>query len=193
MAEPRSYSLAFDNPVVLGQVMTANDDRFSVFWSHGGAATDPPSNIELWVGKHVAEDPDFDRKEEEIGYVVIESGKGSLGGTPYEAGVGASTVMGFGDQPPYAYGLTGAAPHPQAAVSIAGMKSTDGGWAILYGEKSVSPFTLQLAVDEDQLRDQERSHSQESIAYLVFEPAVSEIFWDDLESGDTADWSYSVP
>lgn len=74
------------------------------------------------------------------------------------------------------------------------VKSTDCGWASLYGDRSGSLFVLQLEVDEDQFKDRERSHSRENIAFFrVFEPAASEISWDDIESGDASGRSPEMP
>jgi len=33
--EMRTYANTYLNPVILGQIMTYNDERFSVFWSRG--------------------------------------------------------------------------------------------------------------------------------------------------------------
>ena len=50
---------------------------------------------------------------------------------------------------------------------------TDGGWAVLYGPTPLSPTSMQLAIDEDQIKDSERRHTDERVAVLVFEEAVS--------------------
>ena len=41
------YSNSYSNPVVLGQVMTYNDPRFSTFWSCGSSSKDPPNSSSL--------------------------------------------------------------------------------------------------------------------------------------------------
>jgi hypothetical protein len=106
VGESRAYSNSYVSPVVLGQVMTANDTGFSVFWARGTGATEPPSATALYVGKHVAQDPDTTRTPETIGYIVIEGGRGTIGATAYLAGVGADTVSGMDNGPAFAYDLT---------------------------------------------------------------------------------------
>ena len=59
VGESRSYANAYASPVVLGQVMSCYDSRFSTFWARGPSRWDPPSNSALFVGKHIAEDPDL--------------------------------------------------------------------------------------------------------------------------------------
>ena len=73
--------------MVLGQVMSENDPRWSVFWAKDGnfcdadvVGCDPPSASSLAVGKHVGEDLDTDRADETIGYIVLDEGGGALNG-----------------------------------------------------------------------------------------------------------------
>jgi hypothetical protein len=49
------------------------------------------------------------------------------------------------------------------------MDDTNGGWAILYGDKPILAGGLNLAIDEDWAWDTERSHSTEQVMYIVFE------------------------
>jgi hypothetical protein len=51
------------------------------------------------------------------------------------------------------------------------MDDKSGGWAILYGSNPVTSNSLNLAVDEDQAKDSERSHTTEQVAYIVFDTA----------------------
>ena len=97
--------MSYTSPVVVGQVMTANDPAFSVFWARGADSTAAPSNSALFVGKHVGEDSNRERLAETIGYIVIEGGKGTIGetsetdGVEYLAAVGADVVQGMDDGP----------------------------------------------------------------------------------------------
>ena len=68
-----------------------------------------------------------------------------------------------------------------AVASLAGMNGGNGGWAVLYGNDPVSPESLSLAVDEDQLFDTERSHTNEQAAFVVFEN--SGVIAEFLETG----------
>src|SRR5690606_5432268 len=78
--EQRNYAGSYVNPVVVGQVMTANDDNWSSFWARGDSVDSAPSPTALFTGKHVGEDPNRSRVAESVGYIVFEAGLGGLGG-----------------------------------------------------------------------------------------------------------------
>jgi len=63
-----------------------------------------------------------------------------------------------------------------AVLGMAGMDGGDGGWAVLMGDNALpaSSGTINLAVDEDQLRDSERKHTTEQVAYFVIDPPLAE-------------------
>ncbi len=172
----RSYNNSYTNPVVVGQVMTANDADWSVFWAHGSSRSSQPSASNLYVGKHVAEDSDTTRANEEIGYVVIETGSGSIPGYNFQAAVGSDTVRSSSNNSNgYSYALNNVLTSPTTAiVSSAAMDGNDGAWPVLYGSDPLTASALNLIVDEDQIRDSERSHTTEQVAYLVFEPTTSQ-------------------
>ena len=92
---------------------------------------------------------DTTRVPEEIGYLVIESGTGSIGGLGFVAGVGAETVTGPDNGTPVTYPLLGLASTTGAIVSVAGMNGVDGGWPVLAGSSAVTPRGLQLFFEED--------------------------------------------
>jgi hypothetical protein len=166
---PRDYQQAYSQPVVVGQVMSSNDDDFSVFWARGADAGSIPSSDTLYVGKHVGGHTDQTRADEQIGYIVIEAGNGSLDGATYAAGVGPNTVVGPQGGTSATYPLSGLSSAGSAVVSSAGMNGIDGSWPILAGDGAVSPAALRLFVEEDQVGDAERWHTAEQVAYLVFE------------------------
>ncbi len=168
LGEQRTYANSYTAPVVLGQVMTANDSRFSVFWARGGGVASAPSSSDFWVGKHVAEDPVTTRANETIGYLVFETGSGMIGDVPFIAGVGSDSILGTGNSPPYTYPISGL-PTNAATVTLssAGMDGNNGGWPVLYGPTPFSASHIDLAIDEDLLGDTERSHTNEQVAYLV--------------------------
>ena len=167
--ESQSYQNRYQRPAVFGQVMSYNDPRWSVFWSRSEALVDnAPDAGGFRVGKHVGEDPQQARADEIIGYVVVESGSGTLGGFEYVAGAGLAGIGGIGDAPPYSYQLAGLSSVGTAIASQSGMRGWNGGWAVLYGAEPVTTTTLNLAIDEDE-NDSERSHTWEQVSYLVFE------------------------
>ena len=165
----RNYYNSYTNPVVLGQVVTANDSRWSVFWSRGSSQGNPASSSDVFVGKHVAQDTDKERGVETIAYLVIEAGSGILDGVGYTAGVGSDNVRGMDDNPGYSYTLSGIASAQTALLSNAGMDGGDGAWPVLYGATPLSPSNLIMAMDEDQVLDSERNHTTEQVSYLVLE------------------------
>ena len=171
VAEARAFQNSYTSPVVVGQVMSANDSRWSVFWSMGSSATNPVSSTSINAGKHVGEDPDTARADETIGYIVIEAGTGSIGGVAYEAGLGSDSVQGFDNSAtPNAYTLGGTlATVSASAVSQAGMDGADGGWAVLSGATQISSTHLHLHIVEDTLGDAEQNQTTEQVCYIAFE------------------------
>ena len=109
VGQNQSYANSYSNPVVVGQVMTYNNNAnrdyyWSVFWSRGSSSREPPSSTELWVGKHNAQDARV-VNDETIGYIVIEAGEGTIGPIKYKAGLGSDSIRGMGNRPPYSHSL----------------------------------------------------------------------------------------
>jgi hypothetical protein len=174
VGERQTYAHTYSNPVVLGQVMSENDSRWSVFWSRGGKRVEPPSASTLKVGKTVAEDPDRTRADEVVGYIVIEQGLGAIDGVKYEASLGTDTVAGIGKAPhSYTFAQLFTEAPDVAIANLAGISDGDGGWAYLYGASPFSATQIFLAIDEDQTYDSERSHEAERVGYVVFEDPVA--------------------
>jgi hypothetical protein len=196
VGEAQTFSNSYTSPVVLGQVMSCNDSNFSSFWSQGDARANPPSATTLVTGKSAAEDPSPARANEIVGYVVIEAGKGTINDVEYVAAVGADTVMGVNDAPPYNYTINGLTNVTSAVATITAMDGNNGGWAILYGADPVSASSINLAVDEDIAGDSERNHTTEQVAYIVFRNIASDNnapFWYSdpvIEIDATEDTTY---
>ncbi len=171
VAEARSFQNSYTNPVVVGQVMSTNDPNWSVFWSMGDSRMNPVDAANLNVGKHVGEDSNVNRADETIGYIVIESGSGTINGVAYEAALGAASVKGFGDSSsPYTYSLSGSlASVSAAAVSMSAMDGKDGAWAVLSGDPALTTTSIGLHACEDTLGDSEQRHATEQVGYIVFE------------------------
>ena len=165
-----AYSNSYGSPVVLGQVMSENDADWSVFWCRGGSRGAPPTSSTLFGGKTVCEDPDVTRAVETVGVIVIEAGSGSVAGVEYRAALGADTIRGVTNSPPYNYGFSPAfSSTPAVALATqAAMDGNNGGWAQLHGASPLSATTMGLSIDEDQVADSERKHTTEQVAYLVF-------------------------
>ena len=105
---------------------------------------------------------------------MIEAGSGTIGGVAYEAALGADTVRGIDNSPPFTYTFSSAfstAPDV-AVVTMAAMDGGNGGWAQTHGATQTSTTSLFLSIDEDTLGDTERAHTTEQVGYIVFESAV---------------------
>jgi hypothetical protein len=180
IGQKQAYQNGYTNPVVVGQVVSPDtglipsycqpicEPDWSVFWSRGSSRNSPPSSSVLYVGRHTGEDPN-DREAETLMYVVIEAGTGEIEGHGYVAALGADTIRGMQNAPPFTYGLSGLIPASTAIVSQAGMDGNNGGWAVLYGPNAVSSTQLRLAIEEDWYLDSERRHTTEQVGYIVFE------------------------
>lgn len=167
--EARTYQNSYTNPVVIGQVMTYNDTGWSVFWASASNAKNPPSATSFYAGKHVGEDTDRTRNTETIGYIVIESGSGSINGIPYTTAVGSDIVRGPGNTTTgYTYTFTTVANANTALLSAAAMDGTDGAWPVFFGTNYLTTTSIKMVCDEDQISDTERRHDTEQVAYIVF-------------------------
>jgi hypothetical protein len=162
-------SNSYSNPVVLGQVMTDGDGKWSSFWSSNGSRTSPPSGTGIFVGRQLGEDGDTVRSSETLGVIIVESGASALNGVSFVAGVGGDSIRGVGNSPSYDYNLSGLNSASEAALSAAGMDGADGGWPVLFGPSPVSSSSLSLAFDEDQISDSERGHTTETVSFMVIE------------------------
>jgi hypothetical protein len=174
LMEAYAYQNSYSSPVVLGQVMSYNDSDWSVFWSSTTSRSTPPSSSTCYVGKHVAEDSDTTRSTETLGVIVVETASGTVDGVDYESFLGADTIRGVGNAPPYNYALSGFSSAPQVGLACQeAMDGPNGGWAVLYGATPLSASSVGLAIDEDQLNDSERRHITEQVGILIFETSVS--------------------
>jgi hypothetical protein len=157
----------YTDPVVVGQVQTCNDPDWSVFWASTKNKKNPPNN-KLYAGKHVGEDWDATRNTETIGYIVIEAGEGLINNVPFVAGVGPRIVKGYDNSSNgYLYTFNSLPTASTAILSVAGM-SNDGGWPVLLGLNPLTPTSIRLIYDEDVIKDAERKHPREKVAYIVF-------------------------
>lgn len=165
----QGYQQSYSNPVVVGQVMSANDEDWSVFWSSSNSRTNPANSGSLNVGKHVGEDSDTTRADETLGYFVIEAtGSGSINDLSFSAGIGGDTIRGF-DNGTYRYTGVTPAGASTAVLSSTGMDGSDGSWPVMIGSNPLpaSGGSIDLTMDEDQIRDSERKHTTEQVAYFV--------------------------
>ena len=162
--QKQSYKNKYKKPVVLGQVMSANDKNWSVFWASDGG-TGAHNAKKLTIGKHVAEDKNTKRKTETVGYVVIESGPGKINGKAFFA----DSVTGVWGLKKVKADIKGLKKASVGVISQTGMKGNDGSWPFLIDKKPVSAKRVYVSVDEDTINDSERGHAPEIVCYIVFE------------------------
>lgn len=165
-------------PAVVGQVMSFEDAKASTFWTFDCVnRANPPllSGSGICVGKQIGQ-INSTRNTEILGYMVIESGSGTINGTDYAVALGGRTVAGVGNSPPYNYTLSG--DFHTAVTTQGGMRGGHGGWATLYGNDPLPNNTISLAVEEETVAgDTTRTHTTERLAYWAFgtslEPKIS--------------------
>lgn len=154
--------------VILGQVMTFNDNQASVFTSNncsnrGTPAT--PSNI--CVTKHIGQINDT-RLDETLGFIITEPGAGTVNDVNYAFARGSDTVRGAGNGPPYSYSVSG--DFDTGIATLAAEDGGQGGWAVLYGSDPLPNNQINLAVDEETVAgDSSRSHTTEQVYYGIFD------------------------
>lgn len=160
---------SYNSPVVLGQVMSYNDPLFSVFWAHGGNNKGAAPNHKIYLGKHLGEDTNTQRAAETLGYIILETSNGPYQNGQYEAMVTADYIRGMNNGS-YQVNLSNSATDSIVIASPAGMDGGDGGWPVIM-PGTTDNFGFSVAVDEDQLNDNERNHTTEQISVLSFTPA----------------------
>jgi subtilisin family serine protease len=169
--QSQDYVNSYTDPVVFGQVMTANDANWSVFWSRGSTRASVADSSSLYVGKHIGEDTDAHRDNETIGYVVFETGTGTIGSTSFEVALGGDHIRGIDESASaYSHNLSSVT---TAIVTQSAMDGGQGSWAVLWGDDPLSDGSLDVVVDEDQIRDLERKHTSEQVAYILFDDGTA--------------------
>jgi hypothetical protein len=164
----QTYRNRYNKPVVLGQVMSYNDAKWSVFWSRSSSgATVAPTTTSLLTGKHIGEDSRTTRLAETVGYIVLETGHATSGSIEIETGRGPDAFISYtSTKSSFAFTKRFATTPEVAVLSQAAMDDSDGSWAVITSIPTTS--SIGIAVDEDQNGDSERTHSTEEVNYAVF-------------------------
>jgi len=163
---------SYTAPVVVGQVMSYNDSRASVIYvSDCDARQNHPfmSGMAdgICVGKHIGMLAGT-RNPETIGFIVGETGSGTVNNVFYELALGSDSVAGnnagnTGDS----YGLS--KHHTMAVLTQAAEDGGNGSWAVLYGDTPLTASAMGLAVDEEIFSgDTTRNHTNEPVYYWAF-------------------------
>ena len=142
----------YTNHVVLGQVISYNDNRASVFHTTNcdNRAFEPfrgGHSDGICVGKHIGIIAGS-RNSETIGYLVAEAGSGTINSVGFELGRGADSVAGNNAaNAGYPYPLS--ADYSIGVTSQVGEDGGNGSWSVLYGVDPLPPNQIVLAVDEE--------------------------------------------
>ena len=162
----------YSNHVVLGQVISHNDNRASVFYtndceSRGNEPFNAGQADGICVGKHIGMIPST-RNAETIGYLVAEAGSGTVNNIIYELDRGADFVAGNnGANAGYIYNLS--ADYNIGVTAQVGEDGGNGSWSVLYGADPLPPNQIVTAVDEEIVAgDTTRTHTREIVDYWVF-------------------------
>ncbi|MEP3654633.1 MAG: hypothetical protein ABJO36_07035 [Litorimonas sp.] len=188
----------YANPHVVGQVMTFNDPKASVFWNYdcdnrgnGAFFSGQPDGI--CVGKHIGQ-INGTRADEWLGYIVLEAGTGTVNDITFAAAVGPDTGAGVGNNPPYNYSVSG--DFDVGILTQAGEDGGQGGWAILYGSDPLPSNQIAWAIEEEVVAgDKSRTHTSENVGYWVFDNNQTALL-DAEKSVDVfsgSDIQYSIP
>lgn len=186
----------YTNPVVLGQVMSYNDNRASVIYVNDcDSRQNHPFQSGMSDGMCVANHIGMiagDRNGETIGYIVAEAGSGTINNVFYELALGSDSVAGnnalnTGDT----YTLNN--DHNIAVLTQAGEDGGNGSWAVLYGSDPLDGNDLDLAVDEEEFAfDATRNHTNEPVYYWAFAAAeitlTKNLINDDNGTANLADF-----
>lgn len=164
-----SLTQAYASPVVLGQVMSANDARASVFWTNNCQSRNRSpfqNNGRVCVGKHIGQ-INSSRASETLGYIVIEASAGLINGMRWTSALGADSVTGVGNNPPYTYNAGN--DFDIGVLTQAGEDGGQGGWAVLYGADPLPANTVHMAIEEETVAgDTSRTHTTEQVGYWLF-------------------------
>jgi hypothetical protein len=146
-----------------------------VFWSRGweeGETQVAFEGMTRWfTGKHVGEDTGTTRNDETVGYIVMEAGHATSDSIEIEAARGPVEVGGYveGNHAEYASDEPFSTKPAAAVLSQVFMNGKDGAWAILAGISSEG--SMNVAVDEDTIGDEECNYKTEQVDYIVFSEA----------------------
>lgn len=185
VGQKQNYRNEYKHPVVLGQVMTSNNDQWSVFWSRGRTRGRSANSRFLYTGKQTGGIPPRQARQkyykqlnsknpEEIGYIVMESGSHLNLSSNYWNEFTRVEAWPRGRYGSYINRRGGSArfvqtwekPPAVTVASQASMADRDGSWAVLTTEPTTRGFGV--AVDEDQYRDMDRRHGKEAIHFVAF-------------------------
>jgi len=156
--------------VILHQVMSQNDPSWiSTYVSKSDNRKSPPSSSDsnFRIALNGAEAVDS-HDAEELGYIILEEDYDLLSSIKYEVKQTSDSICGFANSPPYYTSLSQSFSQPPNVIISCQQEADggDGGWNIIY---TVTESQIGLAIDEDQVKDSDRSHTTETCGFITFE------------------------
>ncbi|MEM7494117.1 MAG: hypothetical protein AAF296_12105 [Pseudomonadota bacterium] len=185
---------SYGTPVILGQVMSFNDNEASVFWTFNCSNRGTPAtDSNMCVGKHIGMINDT-RTDETLGFIVTSPGSGTVNDVDYAFARGPNSIQGTGNTPPYQYSVSG--DFDIGVATMAAENGGNGGWAVLYGTNPLPSGQIRLAVEEETVAgDTSRRHISEELNYGVFRNRqtadLSVVKTNEVYSGSES--SFAIP
>ena len=163
---------SYSSPIALGQVMSFNDNRASTFFATDcdNRQNEPFQTGQadgICVGKQIGQ-INAGRASETLGYIVAESGTGTVNGVNYAIGETADVYRGPGNPGPVSAAVPG--DFDVGAAVIAGMDGGQGGWFALGGADPLPAGSMAGFADEETVAgDTGRGHTTERAHYWLFD------------------------
>jgi hypothetical protein len=143
-------------PVILSQAQTYRDAQAVVTRQRSASASG------FAVRLQEEEANDGVHAVEEIGYIAVEAGPGSMQGTSFEAATSANAVTS-------AWHSLGFLQAYEGPVFLAAMQTYDGGNTAALRYRNLTTTGVEVRVEEEASLDPEVAHTTEAVGYLVFE------------------------
>jgi len=179
----QNFKVYYPRPVVFGQVSISSNTEpaFQSFYSHGVKVENRTTHLQAKYGRSVGEDSNTLRPSEKIHIIVLLAGTYLLNDSYLEVYHSDLAVKGM-DSGASSLNLRTASLE-NIALSVAGIRDTNLGFPVIYGDQFNSPLVdsqFDLAIDEDTFLDSERSHTAERVSVAVFskEPPTAQLIAD---------------
>lgn len=148
-------------PVMLHSLNSYNNMAFK------SAVCDSATNTQFTIAQETAQTGTA-TVAEDIGWVAISTGNGTLIDTAFDVGTANNGVNDGVDDAPQAIPLTGFAVAPDIIVKGSSGGGADGYW--MRGAGTWSNTNHTSYAEEDQVGDGERNHANETFNYAAFQP-----------------------
>lgn len=169
---PVSFDASFETtPVVFSSAQGTNGSQPVVTRNRNAAK----SGIEVRLQE---EEAGGWHREEDVGYLAVESGSGAINGRPFE--------VGKQDDVGHAWQTVSFSQSYQRPVLLADTQTSRGNNTCTVRYRNLTSDSVEVKVEEEQSRDDETAHLGESIGYLVVEEeAASTVGYGVMGYGGT--------